>query len=80
MQFEIDANIKRYATKRSLIKKMLGYCPCCEQWFKWPVTTERRHTQYCEESNNYLTACPDCQYEDDAYFDELWKDYYASRL
>lgn len=71
---------KKYRAKRSLLKVLLGYCPCCGRYFRWPITVARRHTQYCEESNNYMTACVECHEEDNAYYDELWRDYYASRL
>ena len=71
---------KQYREKRSLWKVLLGYCPCCGRYFRWPVTTTRRHTQYCEESNNYMTSCRECHEEDNAYFDELWREYNAGRL
>ena len=69
---------KKYAVKLPLWKRLLGYCPCCERYFRYPVTTERRNTAYCEESNNWLTACGECQEEDYAYYAELWADYYSS--
>lgn len=71
---------KKYRTKLSWWKWLLGYCPYCDHYFQWPITTTRRHTQYCEEANNYLTACKKCHYEDDAYYDELWREYNAGRL
>ena len=71
---------KQYREKRSLWKVLLGYCPCCGLYFTWPVTTERRHTQYCDEANNYMTSCKECHEEDNAYFDELWREYNAGRL
>lgn len=71
---------KQYREKRSLCKVLFGYCPCCDRYFRWPVTTTRRHTAYCEEANNYMTSCRECHEEDNAYYDELWKDYYAGRL
>ena len=61
-----------------VIKRLLGYCPCCERYFRWPVTTKRRNTQYVEESANYLTACKECHKLDDEYFDDLWNQYYSS--
>ena len=71
---------KKYRTMLPWWKWLLGYCPCCRRYFKWPVTTTHRHTQYCEEANNYMTSCRECHEEDNAYYDELWKDYYAGRL
>ncbi len=61
-----------------LFRTLLGYCPCCEKYFRWPVTTQRRNTQYVEESANWLTACKECHEEDDAYFDDMWAQYYSS--
>ena len=71
---------KSYRTKLPWWKWLLGYCTCCDRYLRWPITTERRHTQYCDTKNNYLTACKECHYEDDAYYDELWKEYNAERL
>lgn len=76
----INKEKKKYKVKLPWWQKLFGYCPCCNRYFKWPVTTERRHTEYCEPSNNYLTACKECHYEDDSYFDERWEEYNASRL
>lgn len=73
-------NAKLYKTKLHWWKQLLGYCPCCGRYLRWPVTTERRHTEYHEMKDNYLTACKECHYEDDSYFDELWKEYNAGRL
>ena len=72
------ADAKRYRHYRNIFKMLLGYCPCCERYLRFPVTTERRHTQYCEEASNWLTACKECHDEDDAYFDDLWNQYYSS--
>ena len=69
---------KRHQTHRNIFQKLLGYCPCCERYFRWRITTQRRNTQYVEESANWLTACKDCHNEDDAYFDDLWQSYYSS--
>lgn len=73
-----NAAKKKYTTKRTLWQIIFGYCPWCERWFRWSVKTERRHTQYCEESSNWLTACKECREEDDAYYDDLWDQYYSS--
>ena len=73
-----EALRKEYTVKRSLWKRLLGYCPCCERYFRYPVKTERRNTAYVKESNNWLTACRECQEEDYAYYAELWADYYNS--
>ena len=77
MKFDKKA-IKKYKQYRNIFQRLLGYCPCCERYFRWPVTTSRRNTQYVEEASNYLTACKECHAEDDAYFDDLWNQYYSS--
>lgn len=71
---------KQYREKRSLWKILFGYCPCCDRYFRWPITTERRLTQYCDAKNNYMTACKECHKEDYDYYAELWKEYNAGRL
>ena len=37
-------------------------------------------TQYEHDESNYLTACAECQDEDDAYWEERWAEYNAMRL
>lgn len=66
------SNKKRYATKRTFIQKLFGYCPYCGNFFQWPITTTRRYTEYDDPKDNYLTACPDCHDRDDIENDELW--------
>lgn len=77
---DIRGKCKQYRAKLPWWKWLLGYCPCCGRYFKWSITTEPRNTAYCEEANNYMTACKDCHKDDYEYYAELWKDYYASRL
>lgn len=69
---------KKYQRRRTIFEKLLGYCPCCERYFRWPVKTRRRATQYVNEADNWLTACNSCQEEDDVYFNDLWEQYYGS--
>lgn len=65
--------------KRHWLQKFLGYCPCCGRWFQ-DVTSQRRLTEYENEESNYLMACKECHEEDDAYWEERWAEYNASRL
>ena len=69
---------KKYSTPRNLIEKLLGYCPCCEKYFRFSTKTKRRSSAYVEEADNWLTACKECQDMDDAYFADLWDQYYSS--
>ena len=69
---------KKYKKHRTLVETLFGYCPCCERWFKYSVKTKRRASAYCEEAENWLTACKKCHNEDDAYFADLWDQYYSS--
>ena len=71
---------KMYSEYRNIFKKLLGYCPCCERYFRYNIKTHRRNTAYCEESKNWLTACKECIEEDRYYFAELWNDYYSGIL
>lgn len=72
------AAARKYKTHRSFIKGLLGYCPCCGRYFRYPVTTERRNSQYVNEAVNWLTACDECHFEDNLYFEDLWNTYYSS--
>ena len=69
---------KKYEQPRSLFDKLFGYCPCCERHFRYSVKTKRRNTAYAEESDNWLTACKECHSKDEAYFADLWEQYYSS--
>ena len=81
MSYSFDKHtLYQYKKKRSWWKVVLGYCPCCERYFKWPVTVEHRRTAYCNDADNYLTSCKECHREDDAYFEDLWDEYNAGRL
>jgi hypothetical protein len=71
---------KQYREKRPWWKVILGYCPYCGRYFKWRITTERRLTQYCDEKQNYMTACKECHADDNDYYEELWREYNAGRL
>ncbi len=75
---QYKAACRKYRKPRGFFKILFGYCPWCGRWFRWSVKTSRRHTQYCDEASNWLTACRECHEEDDAYYDELWNDYYSS--
>lgn len=69
---------KRYAEYRNIFKIIFGYCPCCESYFRYGIKTQRRNTAYVEEAKNWLTACRVCHEEDEAYFADLWDQYYSS--
>lgn len=75
---EFNRKRKQHAAKLPIWKKLLGFCPCCGRYFRYPVTTARRNTAYVEEPNNWLTACNECHEEDYCYYEELWADYYSS--
>lgn len=69
---------KKYKIKVPLWKKILGYCPWCCRYFRYGVRFHRRHTSYVDERNNWMTACSECRYNDDEYYDDLWNQYYSS--
>ena len=62
-----------------LLRVILGYCPQCRRYFRYP---KRRHmnTQYPNEEANYCTVCAECFEEIQDYWREAWRDYYASVL
>lgn len=62
-----------------LLKNPLGKCPCCGRYFVYPCR-EHRNTAYVDSESNYMYACKDCHEQDDEYYQELWNDYYSSRL
>lgn len=58
---------------------MLAECPCCGE--QCEVKEYRRLTQYCKErdADNYINCCKDCKIQDDAHWEEMWKEYYYSQ-
>ena len=62
-----------------IIKKILGCCPRCGRWFKYPKR-RRQSTQYEDEESNYVTCCAECFEEIEEYWAERWAEYYAGRL
>lgn len=71
---------QKYKQPRTIFQIIFGYCPCCERYFRACVKTQRRASAYCEESDNWLTACKVCHEQDDAYFDDLWDQFYSGLL
>jgi hypothetical protein len=53
-------------------------CPMCG--FRGKLTLERANCAYEHELSNYFWACEHCHKEINAYYDELWDDYYSSIL
>ena len=76
----MESMIERYTVHRKWWQRLLGYCPCCGRYFRYPITTERTLTAYVDDSENWLTACKECHRDAYEYYSELWDWYYATRL
>lgn len=70
----------KYAVHIPWYKRLLGYCPWCERYFRYRVRTVHRNTAYVEQSKNWITACESCREDDYEYYAELWNDYYSGLL
>ena len=44
------------------------------------ATENRQRTSYADDESNWAILCPSCQEECDEHWEELWQDYYASRM
>lgn len=69
---------------RTPFEKIIGYCDGCPYGkkcclFKYPKTVHL-NTMYANEKDNYFTGCDIAIEEINKYYDELWDDYYNSRL
>ncbi len=53
-------------------------CPYCERWLSFP-TIQRQRTMYQDDYRNYFCGCKHCHEKNDAYWDDIWEDYYGSR-
>lgn len=43
----------------------------------WPIHT---NTCYARHLSNWAVMCDECQAESDAYYEDLWREYYAGLL
>lgn len=61
-----------------LLKKIIGYCPHCRRYFKYPKK-RRINTCYEDGEKNYTYECKDCYKRTLEYFDDMWSDYNSGR-
>lgn len=54
-------------------------CPCCGLDRVGPVKTWVRMTSYQDDTSNHMRCCVHCIREDDAYWREMWQEYYAGQ-
>ena len=56
----------------------------CEGWNRKcdadDAVKYRMKTQYEDRERNYAVLCPFCQKECDEHWQEMWKEYYGSRV
>ena len=57
-----------------------SFCPQCRKPNDGSVEIRIQNTAYVEEIDNWATCCEDCQEENDDHWDEMWQEYYRSRL
>lgn len=69
---------RKAGVMRRFFYRIFGYCPN-HGWFHY-AKRYRMNTAYINEEANYSYGCKECQKECFEYYDELWKDYYGSRL
>jgi phage FluMu protein Com len=50
----------------------------CKGCGKMGAETYHQRTQYVDKESNWTTLCPRCKKENDAYWDDMWIDYYAN--
>lgn len=61
-----------------LIKRILGHCPHCERYFKYPKK-RMMNTCYEDYESNFVYECMECYERTLEYYQELWDDYNSSR-
>jgi hypothetical protein len=66
------------------LRKLPGYVCTgtleCDRCRRKLATRNRQRTSYVDGESNWATLCPDCQEEADEYWEEMWKEYYSSRM
>lgn len=38
---------------------------------------QRQNTAYVDDESNWVTLCPECMKSNDAYWKDMWAEYYA---
>ncbi len=72
---------KRYVNRTVTPKKLKKQtCPCCGDTESLTVERRRTNTAYHDDTKNWETSCIHCFKEHWGMMQELWDDYYASRL
>ena len=67
-----------YKKVAKFIKPILGFCPLCRKWFKYPRRRRRQNTAYVVEEENYITCCKGCFEMVQEHWNALWSEYYSS--
>lgn len=63
-----------------MIKSILSTrCPHCGRWFSFPIISQQR-TEYQDKYANYFCGCKYCREENSNYWNDMWEEYYSSRL
>lgn len=63
-----------------MIKSILSTrCPHCGRLFSFPTISQQR-TEYQDKYSNYFCGCKYCRKENASYWNDMWEDYYSSRL
>ncbi len=62
-----------------------GWCPYClprtgKRNFAFDLAWRRRNAMYNDDKQNWILSCEECFDEDTENFNEMWADYYSSRL
>ena len=64
---------------KKIIEKIFGKCGRCESWFVYPKK-RRTNTAYENDALNFTVECKMCYEHTEAYWEEMWKDYYNKLL
>ena len=54
-------------------------CPHGGRWFSFPTISQQR-TEYQDKYSNYFCGCKYCREENASYWNDMWEEYYSSRL
>lgn len=57
--------------------KCLGWEGSCE---RTDAERFRQNTQYVDEERNFTVLCPECRALNEAYWRDMWADYYGNCL
>lgn len=64
---------------KNIIKKILGYCPCCGRWFQYSTKRRRISIRYADKKARYYVCCKKCFDDLENEYEQRWERAYKEQ-